>query len=175
MPGSPSNAPSRTETMRGSAWLRLQSCEPHSAQNAFAKPPSAGRYSRIRASPCATCSDPSSTRACAEAGVPVRRRQRVQWHQPALTSGRSISKRTPPQRQPPVSGSSGSGGDEDVLEVFPRPPSRTPVDVAPVAPFEVQARAREDLGVELAEVVDDDEERPRGDRCGTLEDGRDAV
>ena len=34
--------------------------------------------------------------------MPVRRRQREQWHQLAETSGASTSKRTAPQRQPPV-------------------------------------------------------------------------
>ena len=45
-------------------------------------------------------------RACAEAAVPVRRWQRVQWQYPADSSGSVTSKRTPPQRQPPVRGSS---------------------------------------------------------------------
>ena len=41
-------------------------------------------------------------RAEGAAAVPVRCWQRVQWHQDALTSGASISKRTAPQPQPPV-------------------------------------------------------------------------
>jgi hypothetical protein len=38
-----------------------------------------------------------------EAAVPVRRWQRVQWHQTAETGGSITSKRMPPHMQPPVS------------------------------------------------------------------------
>ena len=53
--------------------------------------------------------DPGFARACGDADEPVRRWQRVQWHQLAETSGSVTSKRTPPQLQPPVSGRSGIG------------------------------------------------------------------
>jgi hypothetical protein len=51
-------------------------------------------------------SDPAGTLACTDTVVPVRRRQRVQWQYDALSGTRSTSNRTPPHRQPPVSGSS---------------------------------------------------------------------
>jgi hypothetical protein len=46
---------------------------------------------------------PGSTRALAEAAVPVRRWQRVQWQYCAETGGAVTSKRTAPQLHPPVS------------------------------------------------------------------------
>lgn len=51
-------------------------------------------------------SDPGTIRADTAAALPVRRWQRVQWQYAADTSGSVISKRTPPQRQPPVRDSS---------------------------------------------------------------------
>jgi hypothetical protein len=41
----------------------------------------------------------------------VRRWQRVQWQYEALCSGSTTSKRTQPQRQPPVRGGSGTQRD----------------------------------------------------------------
>ena len=110
-------------------------------------------------------SDPGAIRACTEAGVPVRRWQRVQWHQLAETSEASISKRTAPHMQPPVSGSSGTSrslgrpGDEHVFEVLARPASGAPVDVPAITALESQTRAFEDLGIELPPIVDDDDYR----------------
>jgi hypothetical protein len=46
---------------------------------------------------------PGSARAFAEAAVPVRRWQRVQWQYEAETNGAVTSKRTAPQPQLPVS------------------------------------------------------------------------
>src|SRR5207237_914503 len=59
-----------------------------------------------KSSPCSTRSEPGTSRPCSDPDVPVRRWQRVQWHHPAEMSGSAISNRTPPQRQPPVSGRS---------------------------------------------------------------------
>ena len=44
-------------------------------------------------------------RTLAEAAVPVRRWQRVQWQYDAESGASVTSNRTPPQRQPPPSGS----------------------------------------------------------------------
>jgi hypothetical protein len=49
--------------------------------------------------------------------------------------------------------------DEDVLEVLARPPAGAPVDVAAVTRLESKAGAREDVRVEVAPVVDDDQHR----------------
>jgi purine-binding chemotaxis protein CheW len=51
-------------------------------------------------------SEPGTMRACADAAVPVRRWQRVQWQYEANCGASLTSKRTPPHRQPPVSGKS---------------------------------------------------------------------
>jgi len=48
--------------------------------------------------------EPGPIRACAEAAVPVRRWQRVQWQYPAPSGSSVISKRTPPHMQCPVYG-----------------------------------------------------------------------
>ena len=79
--GSPD--PSRTRPCEpssgaGSAWLWLKSAEPHSGQKSFAHP-SGGRNARTTSSPCTMRRLPGSISACAEAAVPVRRWQRVQW------------------------------------------------------------------------------------------------
>ena len=50
-----------------------------------------------------TRKEPGAAIPAGEAGVPVRRWQRVQWHQPASSSGASTSKRTAPHTHPPVS------------------------------------------------------------------------
>jgi len=59
------------------------------------------------ASPSTTRNEPGATRAVAEEAVPVRRWWRVQWQYPAASRGASISNRTPPHPQCPV-----SAGDE---------------------------------------------------------------
>ena len=64
--------------MSGSSGLTLHSAEPHDEQNAFGQP-SAGAQVEISPSPETTRSEPGAIRACAEAAVPVRRWQRVQW------------------------------------------------------------------------------------------------
>ena len=92
----------------GSPGLWLQRCPPHAEQNTFLNPWSGGSYDRRSSSPESTRSDPGSIRAEIAAAVPVRRWQRVQWQYPAETSGALTSNRTPPQRQPPVSGRSGT-------------------------------------------------------------------
>jgi len=53
-------------------------------------------------SPCRKRSEPGSIRACADAAVPDRRWQRVQWQYVIETGGSASSNRTPPQRHPPV-------------------------------------------------------------------------
>jgi hypothetical protein len=76
--------------------------EPHAEQKSFEKP-SGGSHARRSSSPWRIRTDPGFARACGDADEPVRRWQRVQWHQLADTSGSVTSKRTPPQLQPPVS------------------------------------------------------------------------
>jgi hypothetical protein len=78
--------------------------EPHEEQKTLAKP-SGGSQERRRSSPWTMFSDPVASLACGEPEEPVRRWQRVQWHQLALSGGSATWKRTPPQLQPPVSGS----------------------------------------------------------------------
>src|SRR5438094_7538731 len=109
MPGSPSNAPRRTLFTSGSSGLWLHSAPPQAEQKCF-ETPSGGSYARISSSPERIRSEPGAIRALAAAAVPVRRWQRVQWQYPAETSASVISNRTPPQRQPPVSGRSGTRG-----------------------------------------------------------------
>src|SRR5262245_49523630 len=98
----------RTATGLPSALL-AQRCAPQSEQNAFGEP-SGGSYARIASSPEVTRTDPGTTTAWADAAVPVRRWQRVQWQYVAPVGSSSTSKRTAPQRQPPVSGSSATSG-----------------------------------------------------------------
>ena len=78
MPGSPSNEPSRTEITSGSSGLRLQSAEPQAEQNTFGNP-SGGSYDREQLLARKIRSEPGTIRADADAAVPVRRWQRVQW------------------------------------------------------------------------------------------------
>jgi hypothetical protein len=59
-------------------------------QKHFGQPP-LGRYSPTSSAPATMRNDPGTVRACAEAAVPVRRWQRVQWQYDAETSGVSIS------------------------------------------------------------------------------------
>jgi len=47
-------------------------------EKCFSKPPS-GAHARTRSAPATIVKEPGATRACAEAAVPVRRWQRVQW------------------------------------------------------------------------------------------------
>ena len=68
----------RTARGSGLSGKRLQSAEPHCEQNAFAAP-SGGTKVRTRSSPAVIRSEPGTIRAFAEAAVPVRRWQRVQW------------------------------------------------------------------------------------------------
>ena len=55
-----------------------------------------------------------------------------------------------------VGADSGRGGDENRLEVLAGPSPRAPVDVALVTVDETQACPAQDLGIEVAAVVDDD-------------------
>jgi hypothetical protein len=82
--------------------------EPQAEQKTFANPSGGSNVCRS-SSPWRMRSDPGASRPCRDPEVPVRRWQRVQWHQPELTIGSVTSKRTPPQLQPPVSGYSGIG------------------------------------------------------------------
>ena len=85
MPGSPSKVPSRTPRSSSVGW-RLQSAPPQALQKHFGHP-SAGANSRTSSSPWVMRSAPGATLACAEAAVPVRRWQRVQWQYEAETKG----------------------------------------------------------------------------------------
>jgi hypothetical protein len=60
--------------------------EPQSPQNHFSQPPS-GFHARSRSSPWITRNEPGSARPFADAAVPVRRWQRLQWQYEADTSG----------------------------------------------------------------------------------------
>ena len=57
----------------------------------------------------------------------------------------------------PVWRALGRSRDEDIFEVFARPPAGAPVDVAAEPSIELESGAREDLRVEVAPIVDDDE------------------
>src|SRR5437588_3268127 len=76
--------------------------EPQSPQNHFSAP-SSGFQALSRSSPVTMRNDPGTTAALAEAAVPVRRWQRVQWQYRAEMSGSVTSKRTAPQLHPPLS------------------------------------------------------------------------
>jgi hypothetical protein len=71
-PGSPSNAPMRMLIWLPSG-LRLNRCEPHSAQKYFPNPPPGGSQPLTSSSPWSSRNVPASIRACAELAVPVRR------------------------------------------------------------------------------------------------------
>src|ERR1700735_1631316 len=101
MPGSSSNAPSRTPILSASSRSRLKRAEPHSPQNHFSAP-SSGFQARRRPSPTRIRKLPGSRRALTDAAVPVRRWHRVQGQYCAETGGAVISKRTAPQPHPPV-------------------------------------------------------------------------
>ena len=70
-------------------------------QKAFTKP-SGGAHSRTDSWPRVIANEPGAGAAGAEADVPVRFWQRLQWHQPALANGAEISKETVPHRHDPV-------------------------------------------------------------------------
>ena len=61
-----------------------------------------GAHSVTSSSPSVMRKLPGATAAPADACTPVRRWQRVQWHQEEETNGSVTSKRTPPQVQCPV-------------------------------------------------------------------------
>src|SRR3954469_22741441 len=104
MPGSPSSAPRRTPVIVPSG-VRPMTLEPHRTQNVLPLPPS-GNQPRRSPPPDTTRTEPGATRPVAPAAAPVRFWQRVQWQYKAVVSGSSTSKRTAPQPQPPVRGSS---------------------------------------------------------------------
>jgi len=106
MPGSPSSAPRRTPIVGGSPGLLLKRAEPQSPQKLFPAPRS-GAQVRTCSSPATMRNEFGAARPFADAAVPDRRRQRVQWQYDAETNGSETSKRTAPQPQPPVRGSSG--------------------------------------------------------------------
>jgi hypothetical protein len=78
MPGSSSKAPSRTLITVGSSGWRLHIAEPQAEQKTF-EYPSGGSNERRSSSPATMCSEPGAIRADADAAVPVRRWQRLQW------------------------------------------------------------------------------------------------
>jgi hypothetical protein len=73
-----------------SALGREKRPEPQSAQKTFSKPPS-GAHARRCSSPETTRNDPGAARPFAEAAVPLRRWQRVQWQYDADTNGSDTS------------------------------------------------------------------------------------
>jgi hypothetical protein len=83
--------PSLTLTIPGSVGERLQSALPQAEQKHFGQPWSPGTHSRTSSGPATIRNDPAATRAWAEAAVPERRWQRVQWQYEAETGGASIS------------------------------------------------------------------------------------
>ena len=78
MPGSPSNVPRRTPR---SSRRRVAAPERAAARRSrsTSASPSGGAYSRTSSSPATSAERAGATRACADAAVPVRRWQRVQW------------------------------------------------------------------------------------------------
>ncbi len=62
-----------------SSGFRLITADPHSAQKSFSQPPPSGRQAFSASSPETSRKLPGSGRALAEAAVPLRRRQRLQW------------------------------------------------------------------------------------------------
>ena len=82
--------PSLTLTIPGSAGERLQSALPQAEQKHFGQPWS-GTHSRTSSGPATIRNDPAPHGPAAEAAVPERRWQRVQWQYEAETGGASIS------------------------------------------------------------------------------------
>jgi hypothetical protein len=78
MPGSRSNAPSRTLIAVGSCGLWLYSAAPQLVQKTLSKPPPGLHRPRCSA-PESSANEPGTTRAFADAAAPVRCWQRVQW------------------------------------------------------------------------------------------------
>ena len=72
------SSPSRTPITSGRAGSRLNRAPPQSRQKSLAQPPS-GSQAPIRSSPDVIRRDPGAIEAFADAAVPVRRWQRVQW------------------------------------------------------------------------------------------------
>jgi hypothetical protein len=64
--------------MAPSAGSMMNTAEPQSPQKAFVLPPS-GVQPRTRSSPWRIVTEPGATTALADAALPVRRWQRVQW------------------------------------------------------------------------------------------------
>ena len=101
-PGSPSNAPMRMPIRARVVGARLNRCEPHSPQKRFSKPPSGWRQALT-----SVLAREEPERRCRRSG-PARRTPAG----PALAAravavaggagGAVSSKRTPPQRQPPL-------------------------------------------------------------------------
>src|SRR5579872_5761946 len=96
---------------------------------------------------------------------------------------RSDSQPSPPASQcgttrgnsPPLAVS--DPGEQDVLEELPRPAARAAVDVAAEAAFQAESGLLEDLRVEVAAVVDDDQDGSAAAErlAGAGEDGGDAL
>ena len=80
---------------------RLKRAEPQRPQKSFSKPPS-GAQTRSSSFPETSRTLPGSARPFADADVPERRWQRLQWQYDAERSGFASSKRRAPQPQAPV-------------------------------------------------------------------------
>src|SRR5437763_821317 len=104
MSGSPSSAPSLTDTSEPSGHVPPNRLEPHCAQNALDMPPSGGRNTRMLSAPATKRNPSRGTRPWAEAELPECLRQREQWQKFARRNGIEISNRTAPQRQLPDNG-----------------------------------------------------------------------
>ena len=118
----PSTAPSRIDTASQPSGRRLYRCPPQCEQNALMFPPPGGGHSVTSSSPRVMRKLPGAVAPEGDAGVPVRRWQRVQWHQPASVSGSVTSKATWPQVQCPVS----MGGDASAAPGHPSSGSQRP-------------------------------------------------
>src|SRR5439155_6445402 len=105
IPGSPSSEPSRIEISSPSGQCAPNRLEPHTEQNALTAPPS-GRKTRISSSPASKRNPSRGTRPIVSPKVPECFRQREQWQWFERRNGAATSKRTPPHRQLPRSGSS---------------------------------------------------------------------
>ena len=97
-PVGPSSAPAETETV-GSPSLDQKSVEPHARQNPRLRPFMSTYQASVASAVSLSAS--CSTAVYAPASVPLRL-QSEQWQTTTSRSGGSSSKRTSPQRQPPV-------------------------------------------------------------------------
>src|SRR5688572_23943165 len=97
-PVGPSSAPAETEIVASSAPAQ-NSVAPHVPQKPRLRSLTS-TYQRSVSSESSRSAS-SGTDVYAPASVPLRR-QSEQWHTSTFRSGGSSSKRTPPQRQPPV-------------------------------------------------------------------------